>query len=121
MESFPIQYAVQRFDYLLCTGRHSFRIFTDHKNLVFLYDPESSNVMLRRHSLDKIHRWRLHLDGKSYCIECISGTDNVWADLGTRWAFAGRPSLGSSINRVVLAANRISAGIVRPLQNPDFV
>jgi hypothetical protein len=39
------------------------RIFTDHKNLVFLYDLESCNVMLRRHSIDKIHRWRLHLDG----------------------------------------------------------
>ena len=37
-EAFPIQYAVRRFDYLLCTGKHSFRIFTDHRNLVFLYD-----------------------------------------------------------------------------------
>jgi len=63
-EAFPIQYAVRRFDYLLCTGKHPFRIFADHRNRVFLYNPASVKVFLNRHSLDKVHRWRLNLDGK---------------------------------------------------------
>ncbi|KMS94041.1 hypothetical protein BVRB_025390 [Beta vulgaris subsp. vulgaris] len=52
-EAYPIQYAVRRFDYLLCTGKHPFRIFTDHRNLVFIYNPESVSVFLNRHSLEK--------------------------------------------------------------------
>ena len=34
-EAYPIQYAVRRFDYLLCTGNHPFRIYTDIGILFF--------------------------------------------------------------------------------------
>ncbi|MFI5421215.1 MAG: RNase H-like domain-containing protein, partial [Nitrososphaerales archaeon] len=119
-EAFPIQYAVRRFDYLLCTGIHPFRIFTDHRNLVFLYNPESVKVFLNRHSLDKVHRWRLNLDGKSYIIESISGDDNVWADIGTRWGVSPSALCLTLPCVFRLRLPRFAPGIVQPLQDPCF-
>ena len=80
-EAYPIYRAVLTFDYLLCSDKHAFHIFTDHKNLIFLFNPTCLDTRLKRHSLDKIHRWRLVLEDKHYLIESISSADNVWADL----------------------------------------
>ena len=62
-----------------------FHIYTDHRNLVFLFDPFLFSENLKRHNLDKIQRWALRLSGLRYTIQHISGDDNVWADLLTRW------------------------------------
>ena len=116
-EAYPIQYADRRFDYLLCTGKHPFLIFTDHRNLVFMYNPESVSVFLNRHSVDKVHRWRLHLDGKPYVIESISGDENVWADIGSRWGFS--TSHDSAIPDEIHRISRtrvVTNGLIRPLQ-----
>ena len=41
-EAYPILYAVRRFDFLLCTSKKPL-IFTDHRNLVFLYSSDKVN------------------------------------------------------------------------------
>ena len=103
--------------YVLITIHFTF--YTDHKNLVFLFSPTASDYRLKRHSLDKIHRWRLVLDGKRYIIESISGQDNVWADITTRWA-ARKPAVVASVSRSHHTNPLIIPGQVRPLQRPDF-
>ena len=52
-EAYPIIDAIQRFDYLLIFGR-KFRIFTDHKNLMFIFNPESTAFPMKQHTLDKL-------------------------------------------------------------------
>jgi len=55
-EAFPIYRAVMSFAYLLCFDKHPFHIYTDHKNLVFLFNPNSFNLHFKRHTLDRINR-----------------------------------------------------------------
>jgi transposase InsO family protein len=83
-EAFPIVAAIDKFDYLLIRER-GFHIYTDHRNLVFLFDPLLFSPNLKRHTLDKIQRWALRLSGLRYTIQHIPGESNVWADLLTRW------------------------------------
>ena len=123
-EAYPIYYAVQSFDYLLCSDTHPFHIYTDHKNLVFMFNPSKAESRLKRHSLDKIYRWRLVLDGKKYIIESIPGSENVWADITTRWAVP-RSTVPVRIASIQLRTcgdgnPEIVPGLVQPLMRPDF-
>lgn len=82
---------------------------------MFLFNP-AVDLGLKRHSLDKVHRWRLVLDGKRYIIEIIAGTGNVWADLTTRWAAARTVS----VNKVSSANRLIIPGFVQPTKLQPF-
>lgn len=78
----------------LVQGRHllecveSFVILTDHRNLSFIFHPELERTNVSRVTSDKLQRWRLIIDGFRYRIVHIPGTDNVAADVLSRW---GRP------------------------------
>lgn len=74
------------------------RIFTDHRNLIFLFDPCSTNSAFARHTIAKLQRWAMQLLNFQYCIEHIAGETNVWADLLSRWG--GPPIARARINRV---------------------
>ena len=72
-EAFPIVDAIQRFDYLVIYER-KLRIFTDHRNLMFIFD---TLVPLKQRTLDKLYRWSLKLNTVDYVIEHIPGHYNV--------------------------------------------
>src|SRR5690349_14466963 len=74
---------------------------------------------LKRHSLDKVHRWRLVLDDKRYIIESIAGLDNVWADIATPWA-AQRSAVVAKVSVPRSINPRIVPGQVQPLQRNEF-
>lgn len=85
-EAYAIVTACMRLDYMV-DRPSGFRIYTDHRNLRFIFDPDGQSD-LARHTAAKIARWAHILSGFRYKIEHIPGEDNVWADLLTRW---GRP------------------------------
>eukprot|EP00171_Calliarthron_tuberculosum_P002686 IDg2686t1 len=83
-EAFAIYQTFERMDYLLL-GQKRTHIFTDHRNLLFIFAPLALEPALGRHVVSKVQRWALYLTRFYYAIEHISGSDNVFADLLTRW------------------------------------
>lgn len=83
-EGFAIVESMCRVDYLVLGREVS--IYTDHANLVQLYDPYGHNPGIPRHTASKLMRWAIKLSAFRYVIEHLSGDQNVWADMLTRWA-----------------------------------
>ena len=91
-EAFAIMESVDRLDYLLQRPR-GFRILCDHRNLIYIF---SENAEHKKATSQKLERWSMRLCGYNYIIEHISGEDNKWADLLSRWA---QPSQTITLNR----------------------
>lgn len=79
-EIFMIVESIRRLEYLLIRPE-SFGLYTDHKNLVFIFDPQLANPPLAKHKVTKIERWEMQLAGFRYAIVHIPGEENCWADL----------------------------------------
>lgn len=77
-EAYAIIDVFRKLNYLL-VGRTV--LYTDHKNLVNMFNPEGMKVQ----SSARLHRWNLELNEHRFTIKHIAGTDNVWADLLSRW------------------------------------
>lgn len=83
-EAFAIVESVSRLDYILLRPE-GFQLFTDHKNLIYIFNPTSVNGNLQKHIVNKVERWALTLASFRYTIVHIPGEENVWADLLSRW------------------------------------
>jgi hypothetical protein len=79
-EAYPIILALTRLKHFLLIPQ-GFRLFTDHRNLVFIFDPHS----VRKPTSDRLARWADLLIGFRYTVEHINGISNVWADILSRW------------------------------------
>jgi hypothetical protein len=99
--------------YLLVSDR-LFHIFTDHRNLVFTFNPSTLSVPLKRQTIDKLHQWSLKLSSFNYTIHHISGSLNVWADMLTCWA---APSLVSPHIPTVSRVSTLPVGLVCPMNS----
>ncbi|KAG6617410.1 DNA/RNA polymerase [Phytophthora cinnamomi] len=76
-EGYPIVRACSELDYLLIRDK-GFKMFTDHRNLIYIFAPGSE---IEKHIRGKLLRWSLKLNEYNYEIEHIAGEDNVWADM----------------------------------------
>jgi RNase H-like domain found in reverse transcriptase len=83
-EGFALGESMERIDFLVA-GREP-NLFTDHANLIYIFDHTGQNPGIQRHTASKLMRWALRLSGYRYTIEHLAGGRNVWADLPTRWA-----------------------------------
>lgn len=83
-EGFAIVEALCRLDYMV-SGREV-SIYTDHANLVYLFDPQGNNPGIPRHTASKLMRWALKISSFRNVIQHLAGNQNVWADMLTRWA-----------------------------------
>ncbi|KAG6622837.1 uncharacterized protein IUM83_09062 [Phytophthora cinnamomi] len=81
-EGCPIVRACSELDYLLIRDK-GFKMFTDHRNLIYIFAPGSE---IKKHIRGKLLRWSLKLNEYNYEIEHIAGEDNVWSDMFSRWA-----------------------------------
>ena len=109
-EAYPIVLALKKLRHMLRRS-NGFRLFTDHRNLVYIFDP-NARQSIAKNADDRVSRWSLLLMGFKYHIEHITGEDNVIADLLSRW---GSPETTISVNRL-----RFKPGQVNILQNKDF-
>jgi hypothetical protein len=64
----------------------AFHLFTDHRNLQYIFDPHSVDSTVAKYRANKLQRWSMVLQMFRYEIEYIRGEDNVWGDLLSRWA-----------------------------------
>lgn len=87
-EAYAIMATVQRMHWLLATA-DGFDLYTDHKNLIFLFDPLSVATDLSQSTIRKVLRWAVRLSAYNYTCVHIPGEENVWADLLSRWVPTG--------------------------------
>lgn len=73
-----------RLDYLLWRARQT-HVFTNHKNLLYVFAPFALRTNLPRHVLSKIHRWAIKLSWFHFHINQIEGVENVFSDILIRW------------------------------------
>jgi len=112
-EAFPTVEAVEILRHLLLRDE-GFSLFTDHRNLIYVFDPILRDNDFKKQALDKLCRWASKLFAFKYVIEHIHGESNIWADILSRWKGDGeqkilRPTLK------VLQWNGVS-----PLANKEF-
>uniref|UniRef100_H3H555 Reverse transcriptase n=1 Tax=Phytophthora ramorum TaxID=164328 RepID=H3H555_PHYRM len=116
-EAFAIVEAVRRLEYLLLRPR-GFHLFTDHRNLVYIFNPYATDGMMARYQADKLQRWALALMSFRYVIEHVPGEENAWGDLLSRWG-AGPPL--EATRTAIRAARLAVVERVSPLEEADFV
>jgi len=101
-EAYAIVESLSRLEYLIAGKEVS--LFTDHANLIYIFDPVGQNPGIARHTANKLMRWALKLSGYRYVIEHLSGERNVWADILTRWAVKPRDTVRAmNISKLMFA------------------
>lgn len=83
-EAYAVMATSDRMHWLLATP-DGFDLYTDHHNLIFLFDPLAVVPDLSISSLRKVLRWAVRLSMYNYTCVHIKGIDNVWADIIGRW------------------------------------
>ncbi|KAE8997590.1 hypothetical protein PR001_g19545 [Phytophthora rubi] len=81
-EAYPIVCACDKLSYLLLRPG-GFRLYCDHRNLVYVFAPGQE---VKKHIRGKLLRWSTKLMEYRYEVEHIDGDSNVWADMVSRWA-----------------------------------
>ena len=110
-EAYAIVASVYRLDYLLLRPQ-GFDLYTDHRNLTFIFSPLAVSPHLSKAALNKIERWALLLSAFRYTVSHIPGPENCWADLLSRWA--------APFNQPSLSLPALLRAPVAPELDPDF-
>jgi RNase H-like domain found in reverse transcriptase/Reverse transcriptase (RNA-dependent DNA polymerase)/Integrase zinc binding domain len=84
-EAFAILVSCERLSWML-QRPDGFSLYTDHRNLIYIFNPHGANPGLASHTAAKLIRWALRLSCFRYTIEYVPGAENVWSDMLTRWA-----------------------------------
>ena len=98
-EAAAIRLACVRVEHLLQRSR-GFRILTDHRNLLYIFDPKGRPANTTRATIGRLERWAMELSAFDYVVEHIAGPDNDWADMMSRWGAPPAP--------LPIAAKRVS-------------
>ena len=105
-------------DTAYCYSPEGFHLFTDHKNLVYIFTPVAITKHIPRHVAHKIERWALTLAAYRYTIVHIPGEANTWADILTRWnpgnAVGSLAALRSSLATITRARVTSSTAFAWP-------
>lgn len=120
-ESFAIFNVFLKLDYLFY-GAKPVHVFTDHRNLLFVFSPLAMEPTLGRHIVTKVQRWGLFLSRFSYVIEHIPGNQNVFADVLTRWlkGYRSEPRALRRVSRSTIAAQIIPSSASATFKWPSW-
>jgi hypothetical protein len=118
-EAFAIRDTLKKLDYLLQCYRRPFKLFTDHRNLIAMYNP----TRCTKQSAELLIRMGIALRDFNFEIHHISGEDNVWADLLSRWGAVGDESqLNVAVRRISTVTPDSSDNVQDgPLANEDLI
>ena len=72
-EGFAIVDTFRRLEYLLWGGVH---IFTDHRNLMYIFNPEACVTSVTKAMAQRLENWKAVLGRYQYAIEHIPGERN---------------------------------------------
>ncbi|KAE9040931.1 hypothetical protein PR001_g6858 [Phytophthora rubi] len=82
--AFALVETCKRADFLLHQPG-GFALFTDHRNLKFIFSPQYVASCVPKNTTDKIERWAILLMAYDFEITAIAGADNTWDGLLSRW------------------------------------
>lgn len=97
-EEFAIVEAFSKLDHFYTARK--VHVFTDHSNLVYIFNPFGHNPGISRHVAHKLMRWAIMLSAYRYVIEHVPGERIVWTDILSLWAAA--PSTRSGNKKIAL-------------------
>ena len=100
-EFFAILSAFQRVPLLLWDGSN---VFCDHRNLPYIFSPQSCGVTLSKAASQRFTGWRACMSQFNYVIQHIHGEDNRWGDLLSRWRVLDSEGLLVRANVIVVVA-----------------
>ncbi|KAH9094099.1 hypothetical protein Ae201684P_016714 [Aphanomyces euteiches] len=86
-EAYAVVESCKRLEYLLLR-QQGFRLFTDHRNLLYIFNPRGYNSGMARYQAHKLQRWAMVMATFPYTLEHVAGEANVWGDLLSRWGAA---------------------------------
>jgi hypothetical protein len=91
-EAYPLILALQEWEHYLLNSQ-GFDVYGDHRNLIHIFKPDSLFPPLSKGAKQRVYNW-LYLLGhfKVNVMKHITGEDNCWADLLSRW---GNPNFNS--------------------------
>ena len=81
-EGFAIVSTFRRLEHLLWDGVH---IFTDHRNLAYIFNPDACVSSVSKALAQRLEGWKGVLGQYRYTIRHIPGDRNAWGDLLSRW------------------------------------
>ena len=81
-EAFAIVETFRRLEWLLWSGPV---ICTDHRNLIYIFNPQTAGSKLSKATSQRLLNWATYLGIFQYPIRHVAGTDNLWDDLLSRW------------------------------------
>ena len=118
-EAFAIYESCKRMVHLLVRNG-GFHIFTDHRNLLYIFNPAGVVASLSKPTADRLERWSVFLRAFEYTIQHIEGETNVWADMLSRWGngTAEAHEVHESLRAVRM---RLRGGRVLPTENVDIL
>ena len=87
-EGYPIRIACEKFAHVLIREK-GFTIFTDHRNLTYIFNPAGVVASVAKPQADRLERWAMFLRCFTYKVRHIAGGANVWADMLCRWGAVG--------------------------------
>lgn len=61
-------------------------IFSDHVNVLTMYDSNGISYSMPRYAVNKLMLWAIRFSSFNYMVEHIHGEVNHWADMLSRWA-----------------------------------
>ena len=97
-EAFAIYQVFEKLDYMsLAEG--NIHLYTDHRNLLFGFNPLAPNPSLARLVVSRVKRWGLYLSRFAYAIEQVKGEKNIMADIMTPLV-EGYPGKRQAIKRI---------------------
>ena len=81
-EGFAIVSTFRRLEHFLWNGVH---VFTGHRNLAYIFDPEACETSVSKALAQRLEGWKGVLGQYRYTICHTPGDRNAWGDLLSRW------------------------------------
>ena len=91
-EGFALVSTFHRLEYLMWGG---VRIYTDHRNLAYIFNPEACVSSVSKAATQRIENWKMVLSQYDYVIMHITGERNCWGDSLSRWVKVPRAMIRS--------------------------
>lgn len=92
-----------------------FSFFTDHTNLLYIFNPYGSKPGICSHTTSKRILWALNFSSYRYVIGHVKGEDNIWTELMTRCVAT---SSDLTVARTKTAA--VCMAPIEPFDNDSF-
>ena len=91
-EGYAIVSTFHRLEYLMWGG---VQIYTDHRNLAYIFHPEACVSSVSKAATQRLENWKMVLCQYDYVIKHIAGERNCWGDLLSRWVKVPRGNIRS--------------------------